>query len=1303
MDKDRDKTFILDIEEELPKVKLYLRQFERSFQKKHGRMPNKVEAGADRNVRNMYKLYGKIVNMLKKKNNSKQDLIKVPESIKVGTITETTEPVSNHIQAWGSNLNKSKLDQSSPSTTVSNDSVEKRINSKSHNENEKHLNEQCSKNKKFSFSLKHRQKILKERENEKRKREEEETLVNQYVLPGNVETDNSLLTTQITLVENDINLPVPTKSIETDVEPPTLTTLIENDVDLPIQTTSIECDMESSTFLTLIEKERPPSDAMSLLESMANGTTLFEDDNEPFGNEFVLDSINEFVKEKILTNDHTSRDFSADNHSLEVENSSNRKRIFSLDDDELFSLNNKRQKVILKPSSLNSQSNDQYQSSTLISELPNMLDEALVSEHSNSSFSDNENTNEKKFFKSIRKIVDLSSGYNFSIKKDLTVYDFTDQDEGESRDKNYEPPKKATKPTNTKVLKKSKLTNQNQAVKKSSTSNSKIVQRKKLNNNNSNFRKLNMKRKVAVRGYRKFNMKSFKFKKWKSYKKGNDGRCFKCGEQGHWSNACTIVSDDHVNSDVVDDGATTIEPTTIDQQIDLNPNKPLFDDLSDPELDILLDESLKEVFGFDTFRSNQKETIKRILCGKSTLLISPTGFGKSLCYQLAAYIFFKKCGYITLVVSPLISLMMDQIVNFPEKLKPVTFNSSMGEKEKQNSIDCIIRGQSQVLLLSPECLVNGFNSIPFQLLPRIAFVCIDEAHCLAEWSTNFRPSYLHLYKVLRNKLNIQNILSMTATVTCETKRIICKNLNLNITDDVIGSTHVPDNLILSVSKTRNTRNRLESVVELLRESPFKDLDSIIIYCTKREQATSLESQLRTLLQFDVPRGSVLNQVRAYHAGLSSQERTQIQKKFINGKIRIIVATIAFGMGINKADIRGVIHFNMPKSFENYVQEIGRAGRDGHLAYCHVFVDNDAEDLYMLQNFIYANGVDRPNIRRLIGKIYQPCKCDFFAESRSVCKTHQVAIPMDSLELELDIKTEIIYTTLLNLELNFDMFPIKVYPSINSTCTVVNYGDASVLEEMISHCQALNIGYALAQREQGDKFDANNFKFSIVKVASMLNQDVNLIRSQLRQLEWTTDKITGRRRKTNLSVRFGDFSYLLRSAGNLTESDIDQVTTFICDSMEKYERLETFKLQFMWCKFYEISSKQRDGDYQINLQQSTELKSFLNNYFHLPDQLPVHLDWTQLPLPSSFDIEIKIRVRDITYKIQQFISCHYEQGVNTPRRLARILSGISSPKFSAQYWSSVRQFWRSFPSCDFKQLMGLCLEGIRDSKSNLIAN
>lgn len=198
MDKDRDKTFILDIEEELPKVKLYLRQFERSFQKKHGRMPNKVEAGADRNVRNMYKLYGKIVNMLKKKNNSKQDLIKVPESIKVGTITETTEPVSNHIQAWGSNLNKSKLDQSSPSTTVSNDSVEKRINSKSHNENEKHLNEQCSKNKKFSFSLKHRQKILKERgnqineelkqkiliENEKRKREEEETLVNQYVLPG---------------------------------------------------------------------------------------------------------------------------------------------------------------------------------------------------------------------------------------------------------------------------------------------------------------------------------------------------------------------------------------------------------------------------------------------------------------------------------------------------------------------------------------------------------------------------------------------------------------------------------------------------------------------------------------------------------------------------------------------------------------------------------------------------------------------------------------------------------------------------------------------------------------------------------------------------------------------------------------------------------------------------------------------------------------------------------------------------------------------------------------------------------------
>ncbi|XP_054910029.1 ATP-dependent DNA helicase Q4 isoform X2 [Poeciliopsis prolifica] len=415
--------------------------------------------------------------------------------------------------------------------------------------------------------------------------------------------------------------------------------------------------------------------------------------------------------------------------------------------------------------------------------------------------------------------------------------------------------------------------------------------------------------------------------------------------------------------------------------------------------------ALREL-GYRSFRPGQEKAIMRILAGLSTLVVLSTGMGKSLCYQLPAFLYAKRSKCITLVISPLVSLMDDQLSGLPTKLKAACIHSSMTMKQREAAIEKVKSGQVCVLLLSPEALVGGGGSgsgcLPSaQELPPVAFACIDEAHCVSEWSHNFRPCYLRLCKVLRERLGVKCLLGLTATATLSTALDIAQHLGISDKDGIaVRSAAVPPNLNLSVS---TDGEKDQALVSLLKGDRFGCLDSIIVYCTRREETVRVAALLRTCLQGvvlrentqissstqteDNPVGQKKKelarkkirkplkwQAEAYHAGLSGSERRRVQNNFMCGELRIVVATVAFGMGLDKSDVRGIIHYNMPKSFESYVQEIGRAGRDGLPAHCHLFLDPEGGDLHELRRHIYADTVDYYIIKKLVQRVFPACKC-----------------------------------------------------------------------------------------------------------------------------------------------------------------------------------------------------------------------------------------------------------------------------------------------------------------------------------------
>ena len=317
---------------------------------------------------------------------------------------------------------------------------------------------------------------------------------------------------------------------------------------------------------------------------------------------------------------------------------------------------------------------------------------------------------------------------------------------------------------------------------------------------------------------------------------------------------------------------------------------------------------LKKVFGYDSFRPSQKEIIDSVLAEKDTLAIMPTGGGKSLCYQIPALIF----PGITIVVSPLISLMQDQVYSLESAgIHSVFLNSSLDWDEYKNAVHEIKNGLVKIVYVSPEGLATTrIRDILCDAELQISCITIDEAHCVSEWGHDFRPDYMEICSI-RRIFPDATMIALTATATEQVRVDIAKNLGMKNPAIFISSFN-RSNIFLEVQPKKNA---LDTVIACIRKHSG---DSGIIYCFSRRQVDELTESLDKMGYSVLP----------YHAGLTDEVRAKNQELFIKDEVQIMIATVAFGMGIDKPNVRFVINYDLPKSVEEYYQEIGRAGRDG---------------------------------------------------------------------------------------------------------------------------------------------------------------------------------------------------------------------------------------------------------------------------------------------------------------------------------------------------------------------------------------
>ncbi|KAL8520123.1 hypothetical protein ACS0TY_010883 [Phlomoides rotata] len=633
---------------------------------------------------------------------------------------------------------------------------------------------------------------------------------------------------------------------------------------------------------------------------------------------------------------------------------------------------------------------------------------------------------------------------------------------------------------------------------------------------------------------------------------------------------------------------------------------------------------LKLTHGYESFRDGQLEAIKMVLSGKSTMLVLPTGAGKSLCYQLPALVL----AGVTLVVSPLIALMIDQLKQLPPVIRGGLLCSNQTIEEASETLRLLQEGAIKVLFVSPERFLNAeFISI-FSGHSQLSSVVVDEAHCVSEWSHNFRPSYMRLRaSFLRGNLNAGSILAMTATAT---NRTLCDVMHaLEIPpSNLILSTKLRDNLHLSIS---TSGNRMKDLMTLLKSSRFLNIKSIIVYC-KFQSETDMISKY--LCDNNIS-------AKSYHSGIPAKDRNRVQELFCKNKIRVVVATVAFGMGLDKSDVGAVIHYSLPESLEEYVQEIGRAGRDGRLSYCHLLFDDAT--YVKLRSLIHSDGVDEYTVNKLL--------CQIFTSER-FSKEEIHSIVKESASRKFDMKEEVILTILTQLELGVVRF-IKLLPQINVTCTL-NFHQT---QPPVLAAKDFMVAAILKRSEM----KGGQYVFNIPSVANSIGVQALELSNHLQSLKL----------KGEISYELKDQAFCYRVVE--VPKDICSLAAQLTKWLGEVETCKVRKIDTVYNAAH-FAAKVCDNAFGCHKDQHTPcLQSKIQEYFHGYGD-------------GDADVPIQIVQNSpfLRSDIKVFLQSN-AQAKFTPRAVARILHGLSSPAFPSAVWSRTH-FWGRYVHVDFRAIM-----------------